>query len=104
MYVGFIGARLHPTLDASQLREGPTEGEPAIVEMAAMSKDERLTLIAAALNRLIPLFATLLAANLLVLATWKWYVAIPVAFIGAILLTAVIGGTFGKSLKRHGDT
>jgi hypothetical protein len=68
-----------------------------------MSKDERLTLIAATLNRLIPLLAVLLAANLLVLATWKWYVAIPVAFIGAMLLTAVIGGTFGQSLRRHGD-
>jgi uncharacterized protein YneF (UPF0154 family) len=103
LYIGLVGTRLHPTLSASQMRAGPTESEPAIQEMAAMSRDERLTLIAAALNRLIPVLATLLAANLLVLATWKWYVAIPVAFIGAMLLTGVIGGMFGKSLKRHGD-
>jgi hypothetical protein len=103
IYIGLVGARLHPTLSASQLREGPTEGEPAIQEMAVMSKDERLALIATALNRLIPVLATLIAANLLVLATWRWYAAIPVAFVGAMLLTGVIGGTLGKSLKRHGD-
>jgi hypothetical protein len=104
MYVGRIGARLHPTLNASPLREGSIEGEPAIREMAAMSKEERITLIAGAFTRLIPVLAALLAANLLVLATWKWYAAIPVALIGAMLLTSVIGWTFGKSLKRHGDT
>jgi hypothetical protein len=104
LYIGLVGARLHPALNASQLREGPTKGEPAIQEMAAMSKDERLTLIAAALNRLIPVLATLIAANLFVLTTWRWYAAVPVAFIGAIVLTGLIGGTFGKSLKLHGDT
>jgi hypothetical protein len=104
LYVGYIGARLHPTLNFSQLREGPTEGEPAIQEMAAMPRDEMITVIAAASRRLMLLLTALVAANLLVMTVWRWYVAIPVAYCIAVLLVAMIGGTFGKFLKRHGDT
>jgi hypothetical protein len=99
-YVGFVGARIHPTLSAAQLREGPTEGAAAKAEMEALTKDDRLNLIASAFARLHPVFILLLAANFLVVADWRWFVALPAAFIGGILLSALIMVTFAKANKE----
>ena len=94
LFVGFIGARVHPSLSASQLREGPTKGEPAIREMATMTRHEMLVAITAACGRLVLLLTFLVSANLAVFTPWRWYVVVPVAWCIASLIAMAINAIF----------
>src|SRR5258708_6097201 len=51
LYVGVIGAKLHPSLSAAQLYQGPLTGVAAIAESSAMGRVEKAALVMRACHR-----------------------------------------------------
>jgi len=88
LYIGAIGAKLHPSLSATQLSHGPLTSEAAIAESKAMDRVEKAALVMRACHRVAYLITAWSAACFIVVLGWRWYVAIP----AAIFVSSVIGG------------
>jgi hypothetical protein len=93
LYVGVIGAKLHPGLSAAQLSQGPLTSEAAIAESNAMARAEKAALVFRACHRVSYLLAAWFAALLMAAFSWRWYAAVPAALlaassVGAILIVA----------------
>jgi hypothetical protein len=95
-YVGVIGAKLHPSLTAAQLSDGPLTGEAAVRESAAMHLTDKNNLVAHACNRVAHLMAFVLAAYLMAVAGWRWYLGLPAAFFGSALLGGLLRVAFAE--------
>ena len=97
MYIGFVGAKLHPSLSATQLSQGPLESKAAIAEMGAMDATNKRTILIRACNSVAHLTAVTLAAYLIWGIEWPWYISLPVAFFGS----ALIGGILRVALAER---
>lgn len=89
LYVGTIGAKLHPFQTASDLAQGPVEGPAAIVESVLLTQDQRRRLVGEASTRVGILSGVALFVLLLAALQWRWYWAGPAALFGLVS----IGGT-----------
>jgi hypothetical protein len=88
LYVGVIGAKLHPSLSAAQLSQGPLTSTAAIAESSEMDRVEKAAIVKRACHRVAYLLTAWSTACFLFVFGWRWYVAIP----AAIFVSALIGG------------
>jgi hypothetical protein len=104
--IGMIGASLHPTQSAGDLLRGPLEGPAAVVEQGLLSDDFQRLLVSRACTQLAMLLAAILAWIGIALLDWHWYVVLPVAYIIAALIGAVLKQRFvlagGGPVESHG--
>ena len=93
IYLGVIGAKLHPSQSAMELAQGPITSASAIADSNAMARAERAALLLRACYRVAHLLMAWSAACFMVVLGWRWYVAIPAAcfawsFVAAVLIMA----------------
>jgi hypothetical protein len=89
MYLGAIGAKLHPSLNAVELAQGPLTSAVKIADSNAMARAERAALVMRACYRVAHLLMAWSAACFIVVLGWRWYVAIPAACFAWSVIAAV---------------
>ena len=90
MYIGVIGAKLHPSLTAHELSQGPLTGSATVKELGALSDTEKRILVTQACNRVGHLAAVALAVYFLAVLGWRWYIGLPVAFFGSAFFAGIL--------------
>ena len=93
IYLGVIGAKLHPSQSAVELAQDPITSAAEIADSNAMARAERAALLLRACYRVAHLLMAWSAACFMVVLGWRWYVAIPAAcfawsFVAAVLIMA----------------
>jgi hypothetical protein len=89
-YLGIIGSKLHPYQSASDLEKGSLKSEGAQVEDILISPEEQRLLVGQACTRIGLLIGVTTGTILWGLIGWSWYFALPLAFIIALFLGAIL--------------
>ena len=92
-FLGIIGSGVHPRMTAGQLTGGPTESQAAADEASALPFGLQLILVGRACTQLGLLTGLALSWVAMAVLGWRWFTAIPIS-----LVTAVLVGAF---LKYH---
>jgi hypothetical protein len=91
MYLGVVGAKLHPSQSAAELAQDPLTSAAAIAESNPMARAEQAALVMRASYRVAHLLMAWSAACFIVVLGWRWYVAIPAAcFAWSVIAAALI--------------
>jgi hypothetical protein len=102
LYVGAIGAGLHPSLTGTELSDGPLKGDAATRrESLAIPAQEKYFLVSRACTHVAVLVTLMLLPYLMGQLGWRWYVSLAVAFWGATFLGGVLKYAYGYRLRRH---
>jgi len=90
LYLGVVGSKLHPLQTASDLAQGPLEGPVAAAESAVLTQDDKRRLVDQACTRIGILAGAVLFFVLFGLFRWRWYWAVPAAWVAVMLSGAVL--------------
>lgn len=91
---GLIGASLHPMQSRSDLAEGPLEGPMAKLEQRSTPEEVQRLLVGRACTYLAMLLAAVLVWPAFAFLRWRWFVAIPSAYVIAALTGGILKYTF----------
>jgi hypothetical protein len=89
LYLGGVGARLHPLQSASELAQGPTQGPAARGESDSLPPEIVTALVGRACTSVGILLGLAAGAVVWGVVGWSWYFAIPIAWV-AMLLTGAL--------------
>jgi hypothetical protein len=90
LLLGHIGAGLHPLASARDLCNGPTSGMTAEREAALLPVGAQLALAARASTQIAVFFVLALSWLAIAGLRWRWFVAIPAAWVGGLLVGVLI--------------
>jgi hypothetical protein len=100
MYLGVIGAQLHPSRSAMELAHGPQASAAAIAESNAMARAEKAALVMRACYRVAHLLMAWSAACFIIVLGWRWYIAIPAACFAWSVIAAVLILAFAERSRN----
>lgn len=99
LYLGTIGARLHPFQSASELSEGPLTGAASIKEARLLPERIKLVLVRKACVR-VGIFTGVAVFVLLICAVgWRWYWASLVSWPTLMLVGGVLTFVFAPTVR-----
>jgi hypothetical protein len=92
-YISIAGSALHPLQGDLDLAKGPTTGDAALAEAVLLSDALQVGMVSRAATHVAIITAVEVGWILIGWLTWRWYLALPVAYFTA----TIIGG----ALKYH---
>lgn len=94
IYLGAVGAKLHPFQSAADLAKGPLTNPVATVETESLSPAEVTWLISFASTKVAFLVGVIVGIWLISEARWRWYLALPLAFVVIVAASVALKFAF----------
>jgi hypothetical protein len=98
--LGLIGSGLHPLQTARDLAEGPLEGPASIPDERLVSGNTQLVLVGRACTRLALLLGFAVAWIAFASLHLRWFIGLPMAWLGAVLMGGFLKYRFVLSPSR----
>lgn len=96
LYVGAVGARLHPLQSARDLANGPLDNPVAAIEASSLSAEDVYWILSTAIRKVSFLVGVVTGALLLSEAHWRWYAAVPLAVVVALIHRVALTAGFAR--------